>query len=113
MSDRRLEHAFDARIFEAGINPVNDLGGQCRRRTIENHRAALQPYDPLGELDRVIDLMQVADHGDVLVLADALEIAEHDPRGFRIEARDRLIRQDHDRLLRERAGDAGALLFAA
>ena len=43
----------------------------------------------------------------------ALEIAEHDARGLRIEARHRLVGQDHGRLLRQRAGDADALLLAA
>ena len=85
----------------------------CRRRAVEHDRPALQPDDAFAEFHRIVDLMQVADHRDVLVLADALEIAEHDARGLRIEARDRLVGQDHGRLLRQRAGDAGALLLAA
>ena len=46
-------------------------------------------------------------------LRDPVQGIEHGGRRLGIEARDRLVRQDHPGLLRQRAGDGHALLLAA
>ena len=48
------------------ITSGGDRGG-C---AVEHDRSALQPDDALAELDRVVDLMQIADDRDVGLLAD-------------------------------------------
>src|ERR1044072_1995917 len=106
----RREEAADAGVFQPRIDAVDNVGGQLRGDAVEDHRTALQTDDAFAELDRVIHLMEIADHRDVGLLADALEIAEHDPRGLRVKARHRLVGEDHGRVLRQRSRDPDALL---
>ena len=106
------QQSFHSRIFETRINAMNHIHRQFVGRIVENDMAARETDNALAEFKRVFDLMQIADHRNAGLLADALQEPEHDARGLRIEARHRFVGQDHGRTLRQCARDANALLLA-
>ena len=69
--------------------------------------------DPVGEDDRLVDV--VGDEQDRLAgrAADAHQLALHVGAGVGVERRERLVHQQHLRLVGQHAGDLDALLHAA
>ncbi len=59
-----------------------------------------------------MDLVQARHHSHA-GFRDAVQGVEHRGGGLRIQARHRLVRQDHLGFLRERAGDRHALLLSS
>ena len=82
-------------------------------RQIERHAPVADADHAIGIAVSQFDLMQHAEHGEPRRAREPLQ-QPHDVLGrFRIEARDRLVGQQHARTLRQRARDGDALLLAA
>jgi hypothetical protein len=95
------------------VDAVDVVGPHRLRRAVEDDAALREPDDAVGELARVVDLVQVAQHRDAQVARGVVQVLQHLARGLRVEAGDRLVREDQPRLLRQRAGDAHALHLPA
>ena len=57
--------------------------------------------------------MQSDDHGNAVVLVNVAQGVHHDARRFRVQRGDGFVRQNHLRLLHQRAGNRYTLLLAA
>ncbi|MNL59835.1 hypothetical protein D3C87_1835930 [compost metagenome] len=72
-----------------------------------------QPHDSIGKFACVIDLVQVADHGDAELARGVVQITHHQPCGLRVQAGNGFVGQNHARPLRQRTRNAHALALAA
>ena len=68
---------------------------------------------PVGEEDRLVDLVRDEDRGLSRRVADPHEFGLHDLARLRVERGERLVEQEHLGLERERAGEIDALPHAA
>ena len=100
----------------AGLSDVEALHAVARyllARQIEHHASVADADHAVGIAIGEFDLMQHAEHGELRRPRQLLQ-QPHDLLGrFRIEARDRLVGQQHARPLRQCARDRDALLLAA
>ena len=72
-----------------------------------------QDQHPVGEVDRLLEVMRHHDHRDVLLAPDAGELLLHGDLRHGVERAERLVEQQDLGLHRQRAGDADALRHAA
>ena len=82
-------------------------------RTIEHHAALRQADDTVAKLAGVIDLVQIADHGNAQLTRGIAQILQHAARGPGVQAGHGLVGQNHLRPLGQGAGNAHTLHLPA
>src|SRR5437588_4856977 len=83
------------------------------RFSVEDDACIGQADYAIGKVLGKFQLVQRDDGGDAVLLANRAQQIEHCLRSGRIETSDRLVSEDHRRLLCKRTRDTNALLLTA
>ena len=86
---------------------------RSRALAVERHPAVAHADDPVGVVEGQIDLVQHAQHGQALVVRQPAQQPHDLLRRLGVEARHRLVGQQHQRPLCQRPRDRDALRLTA
>jgi hypothetical protein len=101
-------HSGHARVDLGGL-----LGAEPGGLAVEDDLAGAQTDDPVGEIDGQLHLVQGGDDGEVILGGDLPQQVDDVAGRYRVEGGDRLIGEQHLRVLHECAGDRDPLLLTA
>ena len=110
-----LHHAVDdVRLAdEVGDELVDGVAVDLGRRTDLLDLARVHDHDLIGHGQRLLLVVGDEDEGDADLLLNVLELLLHLLAQLQVERAERLVEQQHARLVDERAGDGDALLLTA
>ena len=103
-------------LFAVGLGAIDHahrFARQLFRRAVEHDPAGRHADDAVAVGPGGVERVQVGDDGDAVAQIDVLQRIHHHLCVHRIERGDRLVGEDHFRLLHQRTGDCDALLLAA
>ena len=90
-----------------------DLGLQRRRRALGDDPPVVDDPDAVGEHVGLLEVLRREEDGDALLAREPLDLGPERAAALRVEARRRLVEEQHARLVHEREREVEAALHAA
>nr|WP_263407194.1 hypothetical protein [Nocardia colli] len=100
-------------VGPAHLGRAGDPAGELVGRAVGDDPPAGQHQDPVGELLRLVEVVRGEQDGGLLVVGQPVHQVVEFPPGFRVEARGRLVQEQHLRAADDADGDVDAAALAA